>query len=304
MFCSNCFGLTVDDVCAKCFGSVYEVLHEYSVIDIELDRIYSDPIFNCRGTIVPMDVIDLVRDIEKTGLQSPIAIQPISDVSNLPKEDYDFRIVAGHRRFAAFEILKKDTIPSMIKVGLSEVRAKLINLGENLKRQDLNVLQEANAIQHLRELGLNRRQVGEELGVSTTWVQVRFNLLDLPEPIQLEVAAGLVNQYQIKELSSLPTVEAQFEAVKQIKIAKLKGDKGISVGKKPKDNPFKKRRQPVNVVQEMIEHMGASIGFGIHTRVLAWANGNINSAELYFDIKKVADSRGIGYDVPIKGVNQ
>ncbi|KKN49069.1 hypothetical protein LCGC14_0646390 [marine sediment metagenome] len=304
MFCSNCFGPIEDNECRACYGKGirYKRLDEYSVVNIPLDRIYSDPIFNCRGTIVPLDVIDLVKDIEKTGLQSPIAIQPISDVSEFPEEDYDYRIVAGHRRFASFKILKKETIPAMIKVGLSEVRAKLINLAENLKRQDLNIVQEANAIEHLRKLGLNRRQVGEELGVSPSWVQVRYNLLDLPIEIRDEVAAGMINQYQIKEIYSLESKEQQFEAVKQIKDAKLRGERGISVGKKPKDSPFKKRRQPVNVVQEMIEHIGKTVGYGLHTRVLAWANGNINSAELYFDIKSEADEKGINYEIPIRGV--
>ena len=304
MFCSRCFGPIVDDVCDKCGpeNMMYQMLNEYSVVDIKLDRIYSDPAFNCRGTIVPLDVFDLVKDIEKTGLQSPIAVQPICDVSDLPEEDYDYRIVAGHRRFQAFKILKKDTIPVMVKVGLSEIRAKLINLGENLKRQDLNIVQEAVAIEHLRKLGLNRRQVGEELGVSTSWVQVRYNLLDLPQEIQDEVAAGLVNQYQIKEIHGLGSIGAQFEAVKQIKTAKLRGEKGISVGKKPQDNPFKKRRQPVNIVRDMIAHMGETVGFGLHTRALAWANGDINSAELYIDIKREAKAKDIDYKIPIRGV--
>ncbi len=304
MFCSHCFTEIVDGGCPKCDpkGDTYQQLNEHSVISIPLDRIYSDPVFNCRGVIVPLDVLDLVKDIEKTGLQFPIAVQPICDVEDLPDEDYDFRIVAGHRRFAAFKILKKDAIPAMIKVGLSEVAAKLINLGENLKRQNLNIVQEANAIEHLKRLGLNRRQVGEELGVSTTWVQVRYNLLDLPKDIQDAVSAGVINQYQIKEIHSLDSIDQQFEAVKQIKDARLRGEKGISVGKKPQDNPFKKKRQHINVVRDMMAHLGDTIGYGIHTRALAWANGDINTAELYIDIKRVAKEKGIDYKIPIKGV--
>ena len=151
-------------------------------------------------------------------------------------------------------------------------------------------------------MGLNRRQVGEELGVSTSWVQVRYNLLDLPQPIQNEVAAGIINQYQLKEIYSLDSIEQQFEAVKQIKDAKLRGEKGISVGKKPQDNPFRKRRQPVNVVRDMMAHIGETIGYGLYTRSLAWANGDINTAELYIDIKREAKEKGIVYKIPIKGV--
>lgn len=291
-------------------GGPEETINEYTVLLIKLDRIWSDNDFNCRGIIVPMDVIDLVKDIDRNGLQFPIAIQPISDVKFTNEKhdtigdevlNFDFRIVAGHRRFSAFKVLKRDTIPAMIKVGLSEVQARLLNLGENLKRQALNILQESLAIKRLRDFGLNRRQVGEELGVSTSWVQVRYNLLDLPQVIQEEAAAGILNQYQIKELYGLPNKDAQFEAVKKIKNARLRGEKSVSVGKTPEQDPYKKKRQPKNVVQEMIAHMSNNIGYGLHTRTLAWANGEISSAELFFDIRQYAEDHNIEYKVPLVG---
>ncbi|GAG88543.1 unnamed protein product, partial [marine sediment metagenome] len=277
-------------------------INEYTTQLIDISKIWSDQDFNCRGYILPLDVAELAKDIDRDGLLFPIAIQPIGDVEKEAPEGFDFRIVAGHRRFEAFKILQRDQIPVMIKVNLSEIRARLMNLGENLKRKALNILQEANAIKHLRDLGLNRRQVGEELSVSTSWVQVRYNLLDLPEQIQEEAAAGILNQYQIKELFSLSNDEEKFEAVKKIKNARLRGEKGVSVAKPPKQDPFKKRRQPKCVVQDMINHMGRTIGHGLHTRTLAWANGEINSAELYFDIRQFAEEEGVEYHVPIIGV--
>ena len=275
---------------------------EYQVKELEVAKILSDSDFNCRGTILPMDVIDLVKDITIHGLQFPIAVQPIGDVDKEVSRDYDYRIIAGHRRFAAFKVMKRETIPAMIKCGLSETNARLLNLGENLKRQNLNLLQEARAIERLRHLGLNRRQVSEALGVSVSWVQVRFNLLDLPEEIQEEAAAGLLNQQQVKQIYGLRSPERQYEAVKKIKNARLKGEQGISVSKPPEQDPFKKKRQQKNVVQDMIDHMGGTVGHGLHTRALAWCNGEISSAELFFDIKRFAEENGVEYRVPIAGV--
>lgn len=273
---------------------------EYTVRDIKMSKIFSDGDFNCRGSILPMDIIDLVRDIEKCGLQFPIAVQPANDVNHPLPEGFDFRIIAGHRRFEAFRLLKKEEIPVMIKVGLDEVQARLLNLGENLKRKALNLLQEAKAIKKLRDLGLNRRQVSVELGVSTSWVQVRFNLLDLPVEIQEEAAAGILNQYQVKQLFGLSTKEEQFDAIKKIKDARVRGERGISVGKSPLVDPNKKKRHAKNTVQEMIDHLGKSIGFGLHTRTLAWANGEISSAELFVSIKDYADAHNIDYEIPVR----
>ncbi len=304
--CPRCYSIVVVDKGRRCeacgwHGAAFATLNEYTVIEIPLDQIWSDDAFNCRGSIAPIDVVDLVKDIAKNGLQFPIAVQPINDVKIRDSTDALFRIVAGHRRFQSFKILKKDTIPVMIKVGLTEVQARLLNLGENLKRKALNILQEALAIERLRTLGLNRRQVGEELGVSTSWVQVRFNLLDLPDVIQQEAAAGILNQQQIKELYGLEGKDEQCEAVKKIKNARLRGEKSVSVGKTPAQDPFKKRRQPCNVVQDMMNHMGSTVGHGLHTRVLAWANGVINSAELFFDIQRYAKENDLEYKVPLAG---
>jgi len=274
----------------------------YEVKEVPLDSILSDDVFNCRGKIYPMDVVDLVKDIESHGLQFPIAVQPACDVTK-DIGSHDYRIVAGHRRFAAFAVMARETIPVMVKRGLSEAEARLLNLGENLKRENLNLLQEAKAIERLKFLGMSRRDVGESLGVSTSWVQVRYNLLDLPEAIQDEAASGLLNQQQIKQIYSLRIPERQYEAVRKIKNARLRGEQGISVAKEPKLDPFKKKRQSKNVVQDMINHMQKNIGFGLWTRSLAWANGEINSAELFFDIKRVAEEKGIPYKVPIGEAN-
>lgn len=299
-FCRDCFEVQEGAICKLCGGIV---ITDYTVLSIPMGVIWSDNDFNCRGQIIPLDVVDLVKDIQQYGLQFPIAVQPIGSIEGAP-EDAKYRIIAGHRRFSAFKVIGKEAIPAMIKIGLGEVQARLVNLGENLKRQNLNILQEAKAIKRLRSLGMNRRQVSEELGVSSSWVQVRFNLLDLPEEIQHEAAAGLLNQYQVKELFSLPNKEAQFEAVKKIKNARLRGEKGISVAKPPKEDPFKKKRRQKNVVQEMIEHMGTTIGYGLHTRTLAWANGEISSAELYMDIKRYGDAHNIDYTIPIAGFSK
>ncbi len=274
----------------------------YDVQEIELTRIYNDSKFNCRGAILPMDVVDLAKDIEANGLQFPIAVQPAKDVDGGLIDGYDFRIVAGHRRYIAFKVLKQNTIPAMIKVGYTELQARLVNLSENLKRKELNILQEARAVKRLKDFGMIQETIATTLGMSRGWVQVRFKLLDLPKEIQEVAAIGVLNQYQIRQISDLKEPKRQYEAVRRIKNARLSGERNVDVGKKPQEDPFKKKRQSKGSVQDMIDHMVKTVGYGLHTRVLAWANGEINSAELFFDIRSFAKDNDIEYTVPIKGV--
>jgi ParB family chromosome partitioning protein len=269
---------------------------DYDVIEIPLSEIYSSDDFNCRGTISFIDVVDLAKSIEKDGLLSPIVVQSASNI-NLPP-GYKYRIIAGHRRFIAFRVLKRETIPAMVRNNLSEVQARLLNLGENLKRSALNIMQEATAVRKLRDLGLTQEIIASELQISRGWVQVRFNLLDLPEAIQKEAAAGILNQAQIKQIYSLKDPDQQYAAVKKIKNSQVQGIRGIDVGKKAEEKPFTRKRRSKVQVQEMIDYLGEHVGYGLHTRVLAWANGAISTADLYFDIKDESDKQGKPYTIP------
>lgn len=267
------------------------------VLDIDLKRIYCDNNFNCRGPIRPFDVSDLAQSIRDNGLGFAISVQPAADVKgglpinpedNLP---YDYRIVAGHRRYTAVKVLKWPTIPCTIRENLDEMKARVLNLVENFQREDLNILQEAEAIKHLQEAGLPRDAVGKEIGKSGGWVQVRFALLNLPEAIQQEAAAGMLNQYHIKTLCTLKTPDQQYEAVRKIKDAKAKGEKVPVIGiRKQKVATIKKKRTEAEML-DMIEIFAKSaIGYGLHTRILAWASGQISTADLFLEIKKEDNS--------------
>ena len=275
-------------------------MENYEVRMVPMSEIYADPEFNCRGIIAPMDVADLAKDIKENELQFPIAVQPATDVEGVPSQ-YKYRLVAGHRRHKAFQILRYDTIPAMVKQGLSEVQARVYNLSENLQRKELDILQEAKALKKLKALGLVQEAAAKAIGRTRSWVQVRYNLLELPEVIQKEAAAGLLNQSQIKQLYSLKTDEERYEAVRRIKDAKLKGEGSISVAKPPQEDPYKKKRRQKNEILEMIKHIGGQgPGYGLSTRTLAWAAGEISSAELYHDIEHECKQLEKSYRMPIR----
>ena len=257
---------------------------EYSIQDIPLNKIFNDTSFNCRGVITPLDVKGLAENIDSKGLQFPIAVQPRFDVPELP-EEYDFRIIAGHRRYMAFKILAIPSIPAMVRHGLSEIDARLMNLSENLIREDLNIKQEAEAVKSLRLLNLTQEEIAEKLSKSRTWVQIRLHLLRLPPEIQEEAAAGFLNQTQIRQLHGIKDKGQQFEAVRKIKTAIQMGQKGLSVEKKPQENPDKAKRRSGKEIQDVMNIFAGQKFYGMHLRCLAWANGNITTRTLFDDIK-------------------
>lgn len=253
-----------------------------NITHLAQDQILSDPEFNCRGQFGPMDVHDLTEDIKRHGLLQPILVQPHRTGFD---DEIKFRIVAGHRRFLAWSLQSDDPIPAIIKE-LSDDAARVLNLTENLKRKNLNPLQEAKALQKLLRSGIQRKILAESLGVSSTWVQVRQNLLELPEYIQNAVAQGVVTQNQIRQLYALRQYpDRMLDAFKTIKDGKRHG-KVIDVHRKVQSTYRKAKRTSLEI-EQMIEFLGATeIGFGIHTRMLAWAAGNISTNELFVDLKE------------------
>lgn len=265
---------------------------------IPMEEIFSDDEFNCRGKIAPIDVVELAKSIEKFGLQSPIVVQPYSD-PNLPKVKY--RIVSGHRRHAAHRINKAKTIDAIIKEGLDELKARQLNLEENLKRKDLNILQEAKAIKHFRDASWQEELIAHELGVSRGWVQIRLMLLSFPEDIQMVAAAGLLTQENIKYLYSIKDLNKRYEAVRAIKDAKLSGQKKLElkVENKKKKNPLAKKPRNREEIFEIIELIIDVIGDGCFaTRCLSWAAGEISDFELHREFQEFCDHKGIRYIIP------
>jgi ParB/RepB/Spo0J family partition protein len=250
------------------------------VVTIPIDDIDIDFDFNSRGKVIPADVVKLSEDIESKGLIQPVVVREFST----PRNGKKYGLVAGFRRVVAFKRLGRDTIPASIKYDLSDIDAQVINLQENLERQDLNLLQEAKTIFRFKIAGMTQRQVADKLGVSTGWVQIRYCVLDLPPELQERCADGTIKTNQVRQLHELPR-SRQFEEVRKLADKRLRGEKGLTITK-PVSYKSKRTRNG-REMSAMKDHIYENVGPGLHTRVLAWATGDISSSELFHDIKEM-----------------
>jgi ParB/RepB/Spo0J family partition protein len=262
-----------------------------------VNKIYADPDFNCRGHIQPIDVIDLAKDIVKHGLQQPIVI---TLRRNDTPDGYDYVIVAGHRRHRAYQINKQPEIPAVLRTDLDDFSARTLNAIENLKRQNLNIKQEARTVLPYYDAGWSRDEIAKELNVSPGWVQMRVMLLELPEDIQDEAAAGMINQTQLRELHRIKDRDKRYETAKKFKEAKERGESAKVTAKLTKENrPNAKRRRTKTEVTSMMELIVDTCGGNnITTRTLAWANGDISDLEWHESFKMWCKEQGYTYNIP------
>lgn len=262
--------------------------------DLPMSEIFCDNDFNCRGKIAPMEVVDLARDIAANGLDCPIVVQPYDKSLG-----HKYRIIAGHRRYTAFRLNNATTIPCTVRSDLDDFGAAAFNLRENLLRSSLNVLQEANGIRKFLIAGWSEGQVAELVKQSRGWVQVRNVLLRLPKDIQEVAAAGFLTQDQIKKLGGLKG-DKQYELVRNIKEAKLRGEKvSVEEPKKRDGMSANRKSQDRMTIFQMTEKLLTTIGAGLTTRALAWAAGEISDYQFYQTLKEYCDSIGVEFTIPI-----
>lgn len=263
--------------------------------DIPLTELFLDNSFNSRGPIVPIDVAEFARSLEKEKLQNPITVQPWQDPTN---PNIKYRIISGHRRTLAFKILKRTSIPAIVRHDLlTDLDARKANLVENLHRKQLNIKQEAHALKPFFDASWTEMEIASHLEQSRGWVKIRQMLLTLPEDIQDVAAAGLINQEHIRQMYGKPK-EQQYEFVREVKEAKARGEKITIEKPEKKINPHDKVVRTRRQMFEMIERLIGIAGAGLHTRALAWAAGEISEYELMKDFKKYCDMIDVPYEIP------
>src|SRR5207245_4870603 len=108
-----------------------------------------------------------------------------------PTGENRYRLIAGERRFRAAVKAGLDSIPAVIKDLQQESDALQIALIENIQREDLNPIEEANAYHQLHdEFGLTQEEISRRVGKERSTVANFLRLLRLPEPVKQLLAAG------------------------------------------------------------------------------------------------------------------
>ena len=277
---------------------------KYAVTNVKMVELLHDDKFNCRGKIIPMDVLDLAKDVAQRGLDQPIVVRPWTDPTN---PNIKYKIVAGHRRHMAFQVNKAEEIPAFVRADLDDLAAHMLNFRENLHRVNLNVKQEAHALKYFldyKKEGTDRclfteKELADIFGQSRGWVQNRKDLLKLPDDIQNEAAAGILSSDNIKLLARITDRKEQYELVRRIKEKKQRGEK---ISLKPSitrvNDVLRPSEREKAEIDEMLDLLYDIIGPGLALRCLAWASGNISTSELFATVQEYCKDNDLPFTMP------
>jgi ParB family chromosome partitioning protein len=150
---------------------------------------------------------ELARSIKEHGLIQPLIVT---------RQDNQFYLIAGERRWRACQLAGLHDVPVIIKEATPQDMLELAII-ENVQRADLNALEEAYAYQQLIEdFGLTQEQVAQSVGKGRSTVANLLRLLTLPENVQQAVIDDDISGAHARALLPLPTPEMQTNAMKQV----------------------------------------------------------------------------------------
>ncbi|HIJ61613.1 MAG TPA: ParB/RepB/Spo0J family partition protein [Rhodospirillaceae bacterium] len=140
--------------------------------------------FQPRRVFDPAAIEDLVESVREKGILQPILVRPH------PEDSSSFEIIAGERRWRAAQAASLHDVPVIVR-DLSDREALEVALVENLQRQDLSPLEEAEGYHRLMDdFSHTQEELAKTVGKSRSHVANMMRLLNLPEPVKQMLDAG------------------------------------------------------------------------------------------------------------------
>ena len=170
---------------------------------------------------------ELAESIKAQGIMQPILVRQLKDGPNQGL----YEIIAGERRFRAAGLAGLDSIPVLVRDVPNEAAAAMA-LIENIQREDLNPLEEAQGLQRLvKEFGLTHERAAQAVGRSRSAASNLLRLLNLAEPVQTMLMAGDLDMGHARALLALDRA-GQITAANQITARKMSVREAESLVKK------------------------------------------------------------------------
>jgi ParB family chromosome partitioning protein len=182
------------------------------VLELLIDSVIPDK-NQPRKTFDETNLNELAASIKEHGLLQPILVRPVGNCK--------YQLVHGERRFRACKLLGFKTIKEVRN--LTDNQVLEIQLVENLQREDLNPIEEAETFSRMvKELGYTHEQIAQRISKSREYVTNKLRLLKLPDDIKKAMQDGKIKEGHARALIPL-------EESKQTEVLNEIVDKGLNV---------------------------------------------------------------------------
>jgi len=238
-------------------------------LDVDIDLLRPNR-FQPRTVMDDTRIDELSRSIKANGVIQPIIVR---------KADKGFEIIAGERRWRASQRAGLLKVPVVVR-DISDDRLLPVALIENIQREDLNPIEEAQAYRQLADdYHLTQEQIADSVGKDRSSVANYLRLLRLPAEVRNNLSAGTLSMGHARALLALTDEAAQLRVARDILARNLSVRETESIVKKPAE-PDKPREEPQKDVHTKAAE--DKLRFALGTRVRIVRKGQRGRIEIDF----------------------
>ena len=226
---------------------------EVELRDLPIDLVQRGR-YQPRRDMDPDALAELAESIRQQGVMQPVVVRPLAEG--------EFELIAGERRWRAAQQAGLDRIPALIR-DVPDDAAIAMALIENIQRENLNPIEEANALQRLQEeFGLTQAQVADAVGKSRTTITNLLRLTSLSEEVRVMLEHGDLEMGHGRAMLTLPP-EQQAQAARQVVAKALSVRQTEALVRKLQNaagQPAKKKSAPDPDIQRLQETLADKLG--------------------------------------------
>lgn len=224
------------------------------IVELELSSLKAGR-YQPRTLIEQEKLNELADSIRIQGVISPIIVRTA--------DGGRYEIIAGERRFRASKIAGRKTIPAIVR-SIDDKNALAMALIENMQREDLNAMEEAQGVQRLiEEFGYTHEKAAEAIGRSRSATTNLLRLLNLTELVQQMLIKGDIEMGHARALLSLDGAD-QIQAANEIVARQLSVREAEKLAKSMQEAPKEKKAKKTEKIsrddQILNERLSSSIG--------------------------------------------
>lgn len=247
---------------------IMETVHEEEIQQLPLNELRVNP-YQPRKTFNEESLNELAESIKEHGVFQPIIVK---------KSIKGYEIVAGERRFRASKLAGKETIPAIVRNFTDEEMMEIAVL-ENLQRENLNAVDEANAYKTLMEnLHLTQDQVSKRVNKSRSHITNLLGILSLPEDVLTLVKENKLSMGHARCLSKLSDIEKINELTKKVleenlSVRELEAlSSGNEIERKNKTVKSPKSNEYTSLEKELTEYYGTKVKIANKKLIISFEN--------------------------------
>lgn len=184
------------------------------LVEVNVASIHPNP-YQPRATFDEESIAELAQSIQQVGLLQPLLVRKVDD---------GYELVAGERRLRAVTSLGMEKVACIVQQDIEDESSAMMALIENLQREDLHYLEEAQCYQKLLETyGITQEELANRLGKSQSSIANKLRLLKLSDEVKAAMTEKRLSERHARALLKLTDDKQRLDAVERI------AEKGLSV---------------------------------------------------------------------------